>query len=109
MHSINLFNTIKIYPDKIKYLYCSDNYLCVTRENYSEIYNIVYHKDKIFFDELARIEQCEYLYRISGSIVLVKAFEIKMLGEFNRTFPYSAEMRTTSIVNGNLYTHHLNG
>lgn len=50
MHPVNVFNTIKIYPDKIKYLFSIDNYLCVTRENYSEIYNVKYHKGKIFFD-----------------------------------------------------------
>lgn len=43
---------------------------------------------------------------------MVKAFEIKFLGgeySLNKIYPYSAEMKSAEIVNGKLYTHHLNG
>lgn len=112
MHPISLFNTIRIFPERIRHISCSDHYLLVTRDTYSEIYNIVHHREKIFFDDVLRLEQCEYLYRISGVIVLVKAFEIKFLGgedNLNKTYPYSAEIRSAQVVNGSLYTHHLNG
>jgi hypothetical protein len=50
----------------------------VARENYSEILRIVYHNDKIYFDELVRLEPCEHLLRIDNHIVIVTSFEVKI-------------------------------
>ena len=109
-HPINLYHTIRMYPDRIKHISCQGSRLYVAREHYSEIFNILVHNDKIFFDELQRLEKCEYLLNLQDSIVMVKSFEVKIFdGHAWKTFPYSAEMRTISRKVDVLYTHHLNG
>lgn len=105
---LHYLQCLEMYPGTIRALHFDGkDILAVARKGYSDLYRISHHKDEIFFDELARLPECETLVVNQGKLALVGTSLVRMC-DLQRWRNHSLSTAPLSITekDGGLFTHH---
>lgn len=112
-----ILDFIDIHPSQIQHLHYApeSGYLYIARKNYSEVYSVTIGENAsakdVTVEQVMVLEPCERIYEIGRAVVLVCAFEVKVLVDGRQSVhPFTTQLVTLATrydpKSAKLYTFH---